>query len=467
MGGWETAFVSLAALWLHGEATRLRSAPAFFAPPDVSSGLSVRTPVSPVSTSFHTSAETLKILQTGPASAQARLPQSVSSFLLSFTEPTKDEVTLLNQAMAGFKNTDAGSEKKLSDAIDVWQSTNKAPDEISALYKLRGQMFLRRGEAEKALQDFNSAVSFIYRPGSNPDPEEIPSTLVFRAEAQRQTGARNLDLAEKDLNDALRLMASGEIPLVTDPTTLEPFTMSTESADKLASSKRFAELMEQTQINVDFPPPTREALRRRGQLRLLQSKFNEAAGDFSLYIASALNAGDGVNAESTRAELGMALWGQGDVSGAERQWLLMVKNTPLQKASDLGIPALQRLSLREAEMHAALAGHFQQMGRPVVARGELQQACERFRASKTAARNAAKKLSSGVEDSGGAAVDAFLPLCDATFPGALASGLSSSKLQQQASVEVRRQSLDSVAKWVGEESGWPERRGQREGQRKT
>jgi len=123
--------------------------------------------------------------------------------------PTPDEVKLLQSAFAVFygERDAAKAEELLTRAISAWE--RQAPDERAALYRVRGDCYLKLRRGEEAVLDYDTTVRLLEGPGGeNADPEEMPAARLGRARAIRSLGVVSSEQSAKAANDyriALRL----------------------------------------------------------------------------------------------------------------------------------------------------------------------------------------------------------------------------------------------------------------------
>lgn len=131
-------------------------------PPPIEHVVQVPTVAMPVST-FHSTAQ---------------------SWLLT-EAPSPSDIALLRQALAEFYGVDrnlARSEELLTSVIDRWQS--QPPDELAALYRVRGDCYIAEAQAQPAAEDYATALKLLNGPGGDKaDPSELPAAYLGRARA--------------------------------------------------------------------------------------------------------------------------------------------------------------------------------------------------------------------------------------------------------------------------------------------
>lgn len=124
--------------------------------------------------------------------------------------PSADEVKLLQSAFGAFYGArDAvKAEELLTRAISAWE--RQAPDERAALYRVRGDCYLKLQRAEDAVKDYDTTIRLLEGPGGDKaDPDEVPAAHLGRARALRSLGGSitsdRAATAAQDYRVALRL----------------------------------------------------------------------------------------------------------------------------------------------------------------------------------------------------------------------------------------------------------------------
>ena len=125
----------------------------------------------------------------------------------SSAAPSADDIDLLKEAFAEFynpsiKNLDK-SEQLLTEAIQRWQQ--QPADELAGLYRVRGDCYTQKANAEKAVVDYTEAIRLL-EGNEQADPAELPRSLLGRARALKSL--RKGDLAATDYEQALKLFST-------------------------------------------------------------------------------------------------------------------------------------------------------------------------------------------------------------------------------------------------------------------
>ncbi|GAX28843.1 hypothetical protein FisN_20Lh139 [Fistulifera solaris] len=123
----------------------------------------------------------------------------------SNTAPSADDIDVLKQAFAAFYNTQNLdlSEQLLTQAIQRWQA--QPADELAGLYRVRGDCYTQREEAEKAVADYTQAIQLL-EGNEQADPIELPRSILGRARALKSL--KKGELAATDYEQALKLFST-------------------------------------------------------------------------------------------------------------------------------------------------------------------------------------------------------------------------------------------------------------------
>jgi len=107
--------------------------------------------------------------------------------------PTKEEITLLQNAFASFYGSERDVPRAyelLSQCINVWEATCQGGDEIAGLYRVRGDVDMELFHPKDAEADYAKAIEYLEGPdGEKADPEELPASRLGRARAVRSLGS--------------------------------------------------------------------------------------------------------------------------------------------------------------------------------------------------------------------------------------------------------------------------------------
>lgn len=160
----------------------------------------------------------LASLMTPPNTMEVIMPTSSSvmptnsmtrsiSIWLANAAPSADDVDLLKQAFAEFYNNNnknlEKSEELLTEAIQRWQQ--QPADELAGLYRVRGDCYTQKADAEKAIVDYTEAIRLL-EGNEQADPIELPRSLLGRARALKSL--KKGDLAAADYEKALKLFST-------------------------------------------------------------------------------------------------------------------------------------------------------------------------------------------------------------------------------------------------------------------
>lgn len=256
-------------------------------------------------------------------------------------QPSADAQALLRKA---FKSQRSGflkpADEGFTEAIQIWEKSGQAPDEISALYKQRGIVRQEQGRLTDAMADLSKALELALAPGSSPDPAEIQRTFVLRARVNEALGSWRA--AETDLSAAIARLDDLDAIEATNPYLY---------AERSGARSKLG----------DFPGAADDAL--------------QAEADFKAI-------GDKVRRLLSTADAALALYGAGDVDASvdKMRFTFANKRMPASNNPD-DIPLLQELSRKDAELHLAYAGHlYGALGKVKEAQTQWESGCIRIEA---------------------------------------------------------------------------------------
>jgi tetratricopeptide (TPR) repeat protein len=189
----------------------------------------------------------------------------------------ESQATLRRAFSAAQSGMPKQADKLLTDSIGEWQRTRQPADETAALFKTRGVVRFGLGDTAGALSDFSEALRLDTVPGSNPDPAELQRTFQLRANAYRALSRWREE--EADLTAAIARLDDLSILESTNP----------------------------------------YLYTRRAAARARLGDYSGAVEDQQQAQADYRNTGDKIRRTVAGADLGLALYGQGDEDGAVEQ----------------------------------------------------------------------------------------------------------------------------------------------------
>ena len=227
----------------------------------------------------------------------------------------------------------------LTKSIVEWKRTAQPPDELSALYKVRGTVRQQQGRNSDAVADLDEAIALLASPSAKPDPAEAQRSYLLRA--RLNAAVRRWTEAEDDFTSAIARLDDLEAIESTNP-----YIYSERSSVRSRLGKFSLAADDALTASVDF--------------KLIGDKLRSllSASDFALASYGAGNFDEGV------ARMRSTFTSYGSKSPAT--------NNP----DDIG--TLQALARREAELHLVYAGHLYREGQAAEAQKQWETGCIRL-----------------------------------------------------------------------------------------
>lgn len=103
-------------------------------------------------------------LSTNTATTTTTIAAGATTTATAQQQPSKQDILLLRNAFAEFYGMNKNYETSLellSQTIDIWIQKKLPPDELSALYRVRGDCYMELGNAINAASDYNNAIELI------------------------------------------------------------------------------------------------------------------------------------------------------------------------------------------------------------------------------------------------------------------------------------------------------------------
>ena len=232
--------------------------------------------------------------------------------------PTADMLVVLRK---GYQEAADGllpsADSDLSKSIAEWKRTEQPPDEISALYKVRGTVRQQLGRNADAVADLDQAIDLLAK-STKPDVAEVQRAYLQRAR----------------LHAALQQWAAAEAD----------FTSAIDRLDALDAIESTNPFLYQ----------------ERSGARSRLGRFDGAADDALAAAAEFKAIGDKLRALLASSDAALALYGAGDIDEAVARMKSTftsygAKSPATNNPDDIG--TLQKLARREAELHLAYAVH--------------------------------------------------------------------------------------------------------------
>jgi tetratricopeptide (TPR) repeat protein len=302
-----------------------------------------------------------------PANAANDLSNSVSKSASSMTTPslsspppTEIEIKLLREALGAFygeRNMEKAQEL-LTKAINAWE--RQPPDELAALYRVRGDVYMELLNPKDAVQDYSQAIDLLTLPEAKDlaDPGEMPAARLGRARSmqsiKRMSGSvkdasgsskQEYDQMVKDYQIALRL------------TSREDWDTEEEKEQDGASRNPYAAW------------EYGMALRGAGD-------YKKAAEVHTLAALSFKDIGDRARSVISALDAGIDMAATNDVKEAKTMLENAISTTTSVEGRDVEL--LQRVIAKEGEARVALASVLWSANEKSAAEAQLGEACSRL-----------------------------------------------------------------------------------------
>jgi len=264
--------------------------------------------------------------------------------------PTKDEIRLLNEALALVYNKDGDPNKAedlLTQSINAWK--RQPADERAALYRIRGDCYMTLLRPNNAIEDFTTALDLLQGPaGDRADPSEIPAARLGRARSTLSLGKLTKTQAQRaaeDYQTALRL------------TSREDWDTDAENEEDGASRNPYAAWEWGT------------SLRKAGD-------FRGASKAHALAALSFKDIGDRPRSIISELDAGIDMAASNDAKEAREMLESAIKKTTQTESRDVAL--LQRVVAKEGEARLALASLLWEINDGQGAEKQLNEACVRM-----------------------------------------------------------------------------------------
>ena len=262
-----------------------------------------------------------------------RLPQAfascAASVILLCAEPSclpvfaappsaEAQATLRKGYQAATEGLLPSADKLLTASIDEWKKSSQPPDEIAALYKVRGTVRQEQGRAADALVDLDEALKLLSSPSATPNAAELQRAYLQRA--RLNSALQKWEKAESDFSIAIARL---------------------DDLDAIEATNPFL-------------------YTERSGVRSRLGKFEGAAEDAVEASVEFKAIGDKLRSLLASSDAALALYGAGEID--ESVQLMQkaftsygIKSPQSNNPDDIG--TLQSLARREAELHLAYAAH--------------------------------------------------------------------------------------------------------------
>lgn len=261
----------------------------------------------------------MKLPSFAAVAASATIMLSTQQGLPAFAAPPTAEMQSVLRK--GYQEAADGllssADSDLTRSITEWKRTEQPPDEVSALYKVRGTVRQQLGKSAEAVQDLDQAINLLVA-SSKPDVAEMQRAYLQRA--RLHAALQQWTAAEADFSSAIDRL---------------------DALDAIESTNPFL-------------------YNERSAVRSRLGRWDGAADDALAAAAEFKAIGDKLRSLLAASDAALALYGAGDIDEAVARMKSTftsygAKSPATNNPDDIG--TLQRLARREAELHLAYAVH--------------------------------------------------------------------------------------------------------------
>lgn len=293
------------------------------------------------------------VVASSPATSSAsRLTEGISTWIISSAgqPPSASDISKLQRAFAQFYGVDRDlvtSEQMLTEVIEIWK--DQPLDEQAGLYRVRADCYMLLGLPEKALQDYNKAVTFLETEdaAAAADPNELPIAILGRARASKTLAVTSKSNSPASSENYAK-MAAIDYRRYLIATSREEWDTEVENIADGATRNPFAawEWSDALRLSMGSKTSGKELESSAEAFTIASTAFREI-GDQSRSVISALDAAIQYAASVSDDKA------SSEASNAERLLKTAIASTKGVESRDVSL--LQRVIIKEGEAGVALA----------------------------------------------------------------------------------------------------------------
>ena len=259
------------------------------------------------------------LILVAPSSPHNNLMPPAAFAATAATAPSAEALATLRK---GYQAASDGlfptADTLLTKSIGEWKKTSQPPDEVAALYKVRGTVRQQQGRVADAVSDLDEAVNYLVAEPSSANPAEVQRAYLQRA--RLNAALERWTAAEADFSQAIARL---------------------DALDAIESTNPYV-------------------YKERGNVRSRLGKWDGAAEDAVTASIEFKAIGDKLRSLLASSDAALALYGAGDIDEAVTRMKGAFtsygnKSPASNNPDDIGL--LQQLARREAELHLAYAAH--------------------------------------------------------------------------------------------------------------
>jgi tetratricopeptide (TPR) repeat protein len=292
------------------------------------------------------------VVSSSQVSPSSLLSEGISTWMIASAKPeppSASDISKLQRAVAQFYGVDRDlvtSEQLLTEVIEIWK--DQPLDEQAGLYRVRADCYMLLGQPEKALEDYNKAITFLEtKEGADAlDPNELPIALLGRARASKMLASSSTTTAS---SENYAKLAAIDYRRYLIATSREEWDTDMENIEDGATRNPYAawEWADSLRISAGGNKNNNEKDRESSaQAFTIASTAFREIGDIPRSVISALDAG---------IQLAASVTDDKSNSAAEAERILKTAIASTKGIESRDVSLLQRVIIKEGEAGVALA----------------------------------------------------------------------------------------------------------------